>query len=162
MKARSHWALLGGIGVGATLMYLLDSESGRRRRAMARARTARALRRGGRGVKAAARKVSNRARGLAAQARSRVSRVAGEVPDEVLQERVRAALGRLVRDASQLEVQVENGLVTLSGPVLEREAARLLRKVRRIRGVESVSERLERLERFEPLAGHGAELAAAP
>jgi osmotically-inducible protein OsmY len=152
-KTRSHWALLGGIGLGAALMYMFDADNGRRRRALASDQTGRALRRGGRAVKAMARDLSQRALGVAAGAKARLRRAAEEVPDSLLLERVRAALGHLVSNPGALEVLAEEGRVTLSGPVLKREANRLLRKTRRIPGVRSVASRLERLERFEPL-GH--------
>jgi len=53
-KTRSHWALLGGIGLGAALMYMFDADNGRRRRARATDQASRALRHGGRAVKARA------------------------------------------------------------------------------------------------------------
>ena len=152
-KTRSHWALLGGIGLGAALMYMFDADNGRRRRARATDQASRALRHGGRAVKARARDLSQRARGAAVGAKARLWRAAEPVPDSLLIERVRAALGHLVGNPAMIEVQAVGGHVTLSGPVLKREANRLLRKVRRVPGVREVGNRLERLERFEPL-GH--------
>jgi osmotically-inducible protein OsmY len=158
-KTHSHWALLGGIGLGAALMYMFDADNGRRRRARATDQTSRALRHGGRAIKATARDLSQRARGVAAGAKARLRRAAEQVPDSLLVERVRAALGHLVSNPSVIEVLAVEGHVTLSGPVLKREANRLLRKIRRIPGVREVSNRIERLERFEPL-GHLAGQAA--
>jgi osmotically-inducible protein OsmY len=160
MRARPWWALLGGVGLGAALMYLLDADNGRRRRVVTRDRAARALRRGRRTLESTARDLSQRARGVAAGVRSRLRSGREPVPDEVLVERVRAALGHRVTHPSLIEVQVEDGRLTLSGPVLKREARRLLRGVRRVAGVKSVGDRLERLSRFEPLPAPGA--AAAP
>jgi hypothetical protein len=140
-----------GVGLGVAVMYLLDADSGRRRRALARDRAAHALRRGGRGLKAATRHLSQQARGLAFGARARLRRVE-EVPDTVLQERVRAVLGHATTHPAGIEVEAAGGHVTLSGPVLAREARRVLRKVRRVPGVQAVASRLERLDRFEPLA----------
>jgi hypothetical protein len=157
MRNRSQWAWRGGIGgfglgvgLGVAVMYLLDAENGRRRRALARDRAAHALRRGSRGLKAATRHLSQRARGLAVGARVRLRRDE-EVPDAVLQERVRAELGHATSHAALIEVEAAGGHVTLSGPVLAREAHRVLRKARKVPGVKSVASRLERLDRFEPL-----------
>jgi hypothetical protein len=151
-KTRSHWALLGGIGLGAALMYIFDTDNGRRRRALATDQASRALRHGGRAITARARDLSQRARGVAVGAKARLRRAAEPVPDPLLVERVRAALGHLVSNPGVIEVLAVEGRVTLSGPVLRREVNRLLRKTRRIPGVRSVASRLERLERFEPLA----------
>jgi hypothetical protein len=158
MRSRSQRALSAGIGglslgvgLGVTLMYLFDADNGRRRRALARDRAAHALRRGGRGLTAATRHLSQRARGLAFGARARLRR-REEVPDAVLQERVRAVLGHAATHPAAIEVEAAGGLVTLSGPVLAKEARRVLRKVRGVPGVHSVASRLERLDRFEPLA----------
>jgi hypothetical protein len=153
MTTRSQAALrgtIGGVGLGvclgAALMYLFDADSGRRRRALARDRAVRALHRGSRSVKAttrAARRVVHRARGAAAGTRWRLRRPAEEVPDEVLQQRVRAALGHLAGYPALVEVRAAEGEVTLSGPVLEREAKRLVRRLRKLPGVRSVTDRLE-------------------
>lgn len=159
MRNRSQSALSGGIaglglgvGLGVAMMYLFDAENGRRRRGVMRDRTVRALRRGSRGLGAATRHLSQRTRGLAAGARARLRRVE-EVPDQVLQERVRAALGHATsHPAPTIEVEAAGGQVTLSGPVLAGDANRVLRKARKVPGVKSVANRLERLERFEPLA----------
>jgi hypothetical protein len=168
MMTRSQWALRGAIGgvglgvcLGATLMYLFDADNGRRRRALARDRTTRALHRGGRRVKATARDLTHRARGAAVGARWRLRKIAEEVPDEVLQQRVRATLGHVARHPGLIEVQAAEGQVTLSGPVLEREAGRLLRKLRKVPGVKSLT---SRLEQFEVLPGHdgGGDGAHAP
>jgi osmotically-inducible protein OsmY len=170
MTTRSHAALRGTIGgvslgvcLGAALMYLFDADSGRRRRALARDRAVRALHRGSRTVKAtsrAARRVLHRS-GAAAGSRWRLRRAAEEVADEVLQQRVRAALGHLAGHPALIEVRVAEGEVTLSGPVLEREAKRLLRRLRKVPGVRAVSNRLDPVSSFAGRDG-GAAAAAGP
>jgi|HubBroStandDraft_3_1064219.scaffolds.fasta_scaffold00777_5 hyperosmotically inducible protein len=138
---RNVWTLVAGVGLGAALMYLLDEDSGRRRRALARAKAVRALRRSGDGVRIASRRVSNRARGLAAGVRSRLR--AREIPDDVLKERVRSALGHVVAHPSAVDVAIQNGRVVLQGSLTGREADRLLTRVARVRGVKSVENRLD-------------------
>jgi hypothetical protein len=67
----------------------------------------------------------NRAIGTLGAVRQRV--IAHDVPDEILAERVRAALGRVVSHPGSIEVQANAGTVTLRGPILEREVGRALR-----------------------------------
>ncbi|MEW5918686.1 MAG: SRPBCC family protein, partial [Gemmatimonadota bacterium] len=55
---------------------------------------------------------------------------------------VRSELGRVVSHPSAIEVDVEDGRVTLVGDVLTTEADRLARRVSRVRGVQEVNNRL--------------------
>ena len=68
----------------------------------------------------------------------------GVSPDRVLAARVRAALGRAASHPHAIDVAVEGGRVTLSGPVLASEAPEILERVRRAAGVERVADRLDR------------------
>ena len=63
-------ALIAGASLGAALMYALDPERGRRRRALARDQIGRAARRSGRRVGALSRDLRNRSQGLVARALS--------------------------------------------------------------------------------------------
>jgi osmotically-inducible protein OsmY len=135
----STWT--GGALIGAGLMYLLDPERGRRRRGMIRDKTLHALGAGQDAIATTSRDLRNRARGLAAEARKRFS--AQEAPDEVLAERVRARIGRVVSHPRSIEVTVRGGTVTLAGPVLAHEIDDLLSSVSAVRGVRSVESRLE-------------------
>lgn len=110
---------LGGMAIGATLMYLLDPDQGRRRRALLRDQVISIATRVDDAVEAIARDLSNRAQGLAAEARSMF--VEEDVPDEVLLNRVRSEMGRAVSHPSAIEVTAEQGRVTLSGLVLADE-----------------------------------------
>jgi hypothetical protein len=65
---------LGVLGIGAAVMYFLDPESGRRRRALLRDKLAH-YRKEGRGyAKGTAKDLRNRAHGLVAEARGMVER----------------------------------------------------------------------------------------
>jgi hypothetical protein len=64
--------LAAGIGVGAFIMYLLDPEQGRRRRALARDQMNSFVSKAEREIGAKARHYSNRARGVVAQATNAV------------------------------------------------------------------------------------------
>ena len=134
-------SLLVGAGAGAGLMYLLDPDAGNRRRALMRDQLMRARNLTGDAVDATSRDMRNRARGVVADLRSRL--LPGDVSDEVLQERVRARLGQIVRYARSIETTVDDGRVTLRGPVLADDVTRLVRRVGQVPGVGSVDNRLD-------------------
>ena len=104
---------------GAGLMYLLDPTLGRRRRALFMDKTGRYSRAVGR---AFAQKV---------------------VPDDVLIERVRAELGRAVSHPGSIVIHADEGHITLSGPLMQHERDRLIRRIRKVRGVRSIGDQLD-------------------
>jgi hypothetical protein len=65
------------------------------------------------------------------------------VSDPVLEDRVRAEIGRVVSTPGAIEVTSLGGTVTLSGAVLTSEVDDLISAVRGVRGVEDVQNRLE-------------------
>lgn len=136
--------LLFGFALGAAAMYLLDPDRGNRRRALLRDQGMHAARelegRGG----AAARHLRNRAKGAAAETRARLTE--REVEDPVLEARVRSELGRAVSNPGAVRVEARDGLVVLSGAVVEAEADPLLATVRSVRGVDEIDDRLDRHE----------------
>lgn len=135
-------ALLSGIGLGSALWYFVDPALGRHRRAQARDRIARVARVSGRDVMRVEHDLSNRGRGIVSRVRAALR---AEVPsDEVVEERVRSAIGRACSHAGAVEVSASNGEVALCGPILEREHDHLIRVIRRVRGVSAVDDRLER------------------
>jgi BON domain-containing protein len=141
MKKRNPLTLLGGVGLGAGLMYLLDPEGGRRRRALARDKAVHGLKVSGKALRKTSADVGNRTRGLVAGAASRLRK--GSADDRKLEGRVRSKLGRHLSNPSALQVQCQDGLVILSGPVLTSELDKLLAKVQKIKGVHEVESRLE-------------------
>jgi len=116
---RAPLAVVLGAAVGAGIMYLLDPDGGRRRRALLRDQIVSAGHRTSDVVGATSRDVTNRARGVVAEIRGRLRR---EQPsDDVLRERVRARIGSVVGHAGAIETLVSDGKVTLRGPVLGEE-----------------------------------------
>jgi hypothetical protein len=99
-------------GLGAALMYFLDPDLGRARRA--------ALQPGG---------------GLSPQGDDAVD-------DAVLVERVRMALGRTIADPNAIDVKAFEGRVVLKGPVTPEELAEIVACTERVRGVREVDNRL--------------------
>lgn len=133
--------LLTGVIVGAGAMYLLDPDRGARRRSLLRDQGIHVGHKLGDGLAATARDTRNRSLGVTAQFRRRFSRQ--EPDNDVLQDRVRSALGRLVFHPGAITVTAFEGQVTLGGKVREHELDPLLRGVGRVRGVREVQNELE-------------------
>lgn len=150
---QTDWGvILGSLGAGMALAYLFSPGQGRRHRAYLRDQAVGVAHDLSRGVGRTARDLRNRATGMAAETAAAFRREM--VPDEVLVQRVRAAMGRAVSHPRPIQVTAMGGRVTLSGPVLANEAPELLATVRRVRGVQAIENRLER----HPGPGHLPEL----
>jgi BON domain-containing protein len=137
-------SLLAGAGVGAGLTYFLDPARGARRRARVRDTLVHSAMITRRAIGTASRDIAHRTYGTAASLRSRFRHE--PVDDQVLVDRLRAKLGRLVWHPHAIEVSADQGRVTLRGPILTREADHLVRAVERIDGVQQVVDHLERHE----------------
>ena len=132
---------IGGVGLGAGMMYLLDPDRGRRRRAVMFDKAASLWCGGGDTAAKMARDFQNRATGLGARVKSLAPR--GPVEDDVLVARVRARIGRAVSHPSAIEVTASQGRVTLRGPVLQQEVDRLLSDVASVRGARCIDNELD-------------------
>jgi hypothetical protein len=130
-----------GLAAGARLMYLLDPDRGKRRRALLRDKVRHGLHKAGDAIETAAVDLGHRAAGLVAETRSRLRK--DEVSDAVLVERVRSKIGRVVSHPRAIEVTAGQGRVTLSGPILAEEVNDLLATVAAVRGVAGMENRLE-------------------
>jgi uncharacterized membrane protein len=144
-------SVLAAAGAAALATYFLDPQQGRRRRAVLRDKAFGRLSHLGEASRVVAVDVRNRAIGTLSALRQRV--VAHDVPDEILAERVRAALGRVVSHPGSIDVQASQGTVMLRGPILEREANRALRAVRAVPGVHGVRDELEHHEQAGDVPG---------
>jgi osmotically-inducible protein OsmY len=135
---RKEFGIVGGLGLGAGLIYLFDPRSGRRRRAVVRDQARHLWRASGKTVEKTSRDLGNRARGLVASLQS-----AGEdVSDDVLVDRVRSAIGHVISNVGNIEVTAKNGKITLVGSVLKKELPALLSRVSSVRNVREVVNRL--------------------
>lgn len=130
-----------GLAIGAGLMYLLDPDEGRTRRALIRDKVTGAFHGGRDFVDKAAHDLRNRAGGAVADATSHLRPDTAD--DETLAERVRAKLGRYVSHPRAISVEARDGSVTLNGPILRGEAEPLIGAVSSVRGVREVLNRLE-------------------
>jgi uncharacterized membrane protein len=147
----SGLGIVGAFGLGVALMYFLDPGRGARRRALVRDKVVHALRKTEDAAETTGRDLRNRAKGIAAEIRGRFEEE--DVDDDVLVARVRAEMGRAVSHPSSIAVTASDGRVTLSGPILAREADELLSQVRSVRGVRDVEDQLERHERADDVPG---------
>ena len=144
-RPASHWPVLSSVGLGAALMYFLDPNRGRRRRALLRDQIVHMARRLRDARRVTAVDFANRGNGMWAEA-TRWLREGNSVSDRELAERVRAKLGRVVSHPHAIEVGVRDGRVTLSGPILLEEVQPLLFCVQKIAGVRMIEDRLSAYE----------------
>ena len=134
-------AILTSLGIGAGLMYFMDPERGRRRRALVRDQIAHAAHLSVDCMGATGRDVAHRATGTVARVRGNWR--SGPADDVVLAERVRAKLGRFVSHPHAIHIDATDGCVTVRGPILKAEVKRLVRAIEHVRGVREVVNALE-------------------
>ena len=149
---------LSAAAIGAGLVYFLDPNNGRRRRAVAGQQINRIVNDCGRAFNQTGRYVQdlmNRSRGVAHEARSRFGGAAREpVSPETLVNRVRSEMGHVVTQASGIDVVADaEGTVTLTGRVLTNELDKLLTTVNRVPGVNQIINRLDVCDTAEGLSG---------
>jgi len=135
---KSAW-LCSGMSAGALLMYVFDPQAGRRRRSLLHDKSIHYGRMLREGSLTTLSDVRNRLKGLRAGLGS-MTAGEGDVPDSVLESRVRSRLGRVISHPGWLEVKADHGEVVVAGHIPEREKSRLLATVVAIRGVRKVDE----------------------
>jgi hypothetical protein len=136
--------IAGGIGLGAGLMYLLDPDRGKRRRAMVGQKltsSATAMNRAISMLGGLTYDLRNRAQGLAAETRGRLRHE--EVDDRVLEARVRSRIGHVISHASDVRVRADHGCVDLIGKLPADESETVLAAVSKVRGVKGLSNHVE-------------------
>jgi uncharacterized membrane protein len=142
---------MGAATVGGLLVYFLDPDTGRKRRALLKDRSVNLLKEADRAIGKASSDLSNRARGAVAEARSLAP--LGNVSDEVLVEQVRARIGRVTSFSHFVEVSARDGAVSLRGAALESELDNLMAAVSSIRRVSSVHSEMKAYQRPQDIPG---------
>lgn len=127
--------------MGAGLMYVLDPIAGRRRRSLLRAQLFHLGKISLDLLAKSSRDFNHRARGRLYETKSRFT--IEHVPDEILVERVRSKLGRLLSHPHAIKVEAHQGMVVLRGPILAEQVDPLLHGVAHVRGVVTVRNALE-------------------
>src|SRR5688572_13844791 len=135
-------SLATGVGIGAALMYWLDPDRGRRRRALVRDRAVHLARLARDAAGATGRDLSQRGYGTAASIAGALTPRTDD--DDILVAWVRSKLGRVSSHPHAVEVTANSGVVTLRGPILEGEAPRVVQTARSVRGVRIVVDELDR------------------
>ena len=127
--------------IGAALMYLLDPDRGKARRARLRDRGLHSLRGGWRASVHAARGAANHGQGLISEIRAKMWT---ERPsDDLLVERVRSEMGHVIRHPRRLAVTADAGWVSLRGDILPDEKGALIDAIKDIPGVFGIDDHLQ-------------------
>ncbi|HEX4494390.1 MAG TPA: hypothetical protein VIE43_01870 [Thermoanaerobaculia bacterium] len=160
MNTKEKWSLAGtagvGLGLGAGLMYLLDPQGGRGRRALARDKSVAALKKGGQVAAQTSRDLGNRTKVLISDAgtKLRESELVTDLTNRggALLKDVRRSVRRAVTYPAAIEAAVEEGKVVLRGLVLASEVAGLMLALEAVEGVREIQNQLEIHESVEALA----------
>ena len=133
--------LMTNLGLGAGLMYFLDPQYGNRRRALVRDKANSWVNSMDNFIDGASEDMRNRTRGVLAEMSARLSDQGA--PDWILEERVRANLGRIAGHSRTIDIRAEGGRIFLSGPALREEADLIVKAANRTRGVHGVENQLQ-------------------
>lgn len=129
-------AFISGLGLGAGVMFLLDPDRGRRRRALIKDQAVHISNTSRDALEKTARDFRNRASGVIAETKARLGEQ--HVPDSIVIDRVKAALGRYPVHDRAITVDADNGVVILSGDTLADEVNIILEAITAVRGVNDV------------------------
>ncbi len=130
-------ALLGGVGLGAGVMYFLDPTAGRRRRAIVRDKMFSWTRRGRKAWDTTSRSIGNRAQG----ARAGMGASTGD--DTCAGSKGPVPAGACsVSHPSAISVNAQGGRVILAGDILKSEVDDLMNAVAQVPGVTSAENRI--------------------
>jgi hypothetical protein len=129
-------SLLGGLAIGASLMYLLDPHRGISRREHLRTHLFSRLRKVGEEIDGRIRDVRKRVLAMPLHRVAQLSLVPHQpVPDWVIAERTRLETWCTLAHPDSVNISVRNGRVTLWGPVLADEPERLHARLLKIPGL---------------------------
>lgn len=137
---RGKFALT-AFAAGAACMYFADPDKGRRRRTLVRDKTVKTWNDFTALADKAQRDLFNRTEGAVSELAAGLE--AQHADGDILVERVRSKVGRVVSHPHAIEVRIEDGKILLKGPVLRSELEQLLSAVQAVRGVGSVVNELE-------------------
>lgn len=148
------------LSFGAGMMYLLDPNRGRSRRARVQSKTAGLYKDVGHFAIKAKTDLQNRATGLLAEAKSKLRRE-GEVDDDILEARVRSRLGHVMEHSRVISLAVDKGCVRLEGPVPADRIDDLISAVGSVSGVKEVINRMQAQSPSKTTSGTNRTAAAS-
>lgn len=151
-----------GLGAGASAMYLLDPNSGRRRRHRLEDSSIHARHAIEHAMQKTRRDFINRSQGFAAQLRSSLRRDIAD--DRVVAERVRAELGRYCSHPGAISVECHDGNILLTGSILADELRPVMRHIAHVKGVRHVRQNLkvyESSDDISELQGAGSKMRSS-
>lgn len=134
-------AWMGGALTGAGATWLFDADNGRRRRALVKDKSQRAWHVLADGVTVGFWDLRHILEGRVAELRAAARHE--KVGDRVIRARMRAELGRHVSHPHALEIDVEDGMARLHGPILRSEVDPMLDALLSVRGVRGLENHLE-------------------
>jgi len=129
------------LGMGAGLMYFLDPENGRRRQAEVRDRVSAALRKSDLTIHRTMKDFRNRTRGMMYETASWLR--SEPTADWILEERIRSKLGHWSANPGAIDIRVENGVVYLTGAIIQAEVDELASNIRDMQGVENIENQMD-------------------
>lgn len=130
---------------GALAMYFLDGTMGRRRRALARDKFVRVSHEAADLAEAKGKRIADRVKGVMETGSLSGTSSTEPASDAQLREQVRSRMGHLVSHPRAIEVEVNEGIVRLSGQVLAQELDGLLSQLTGMTGVRKVHNALSTL-----------------
>ena len=154
-KASSIGSFIAGAAWGAGLMYILDPNRGRTRRARVRDKVVRGIHVLQCESSKQLRNAGHHLVGSVLELRSSVRDRVRNIEPDILIDRVKAQLGRDVRHMRMLDFHVADDCLVVEGPVLRGEAEKIRRKLEKVRGVKSCDVRVEEIghEEMASLSG---------
>lgn len=143
MDARNAISSVGAAAAGAAVMYMLDPQHGRRRRALVRDKVVHAAHVSGDALQVAGRDLAHRAVGFAAEQWGALM-PKENIPSDKLEARARATMGRIVSHPHAIHIDADaDGRLVVSGHILEQEVEPLLAALSGVAGVREVESHLE-------------------
>lgn len=150
---------IAGALVGSALFYFLDPDKGSYRRSKLRDKSLKFKNDSAEYGGKMWRHLRNQIQGFYATI-NRWTEEPMPVSNDVLVARVRSEFGRKISHSRPVKVEADDGIVTLSGPILSREVRQLVRCVKNVPGVKDVINELvvyETPDGIPELQGEGPE-----
>jgi uncharacterized membrane protein len=133
--------LLGSLGMGAAAIYLTDPEKGQKRRSALMKNAERLLESAKHQGEKTLKDTQHHVTGMAARFWSTMK--AEQVSDRVIEERIRARMGRIVLRPRKIHVVCDQGVATLWGQAQKNEIYALVHAVKLVPGVKEVQDHLD-------------------